>query len=345
MTTHTPAEPSAQSPAPLPPTMAAWHQARYGGPDAQRRGELGVPTPGKHDLLIRVAATGIHAGDVRVMRGDPWLVRLATGIRRPRVAVRGMDVAGTVVATGVEVAGFGVGDEVVAEIPWGGGLAEYAIVPVVRAVRRPDAVPSAAAAVLPVSGGTAWQALESGGVRAGSRVLIVGASGGVGTYAVQLAAHRGADVWALTGARTAGLVTDLGASRVFDYTTVQPGSPELPTDSFDAVIDIAGTAPLRALQQLVRVGGTVVLVSGHGGRVLGPTGRMLAAMFLSRPTRRIRALAATAKPEILQQLLALTADGAIAPVIERTYPFDEAVGALAHVDAGHTVGKVVVLQD
>lgn len=338
---------NAQTPtsSPAPPTMAAWTQPRFGGPEVVTRGEVAAPTPGKSDLLIRVAACGIHAGDVRVMRGDPWLVRLAIGIRRPRVAVRGIDVAGTVVAVGGEVTGFAVGDDVVAEIAWGGGLAEYALVPAAKAVGRPAGVAAATAAVLPVSGGTAWQALEAGGVREGTRVLVIGASGGVGTYAVQLAAHRGAEVWALTGARSIELVTRLGATRCFDYRAVQPGAPELPTSSFDAVIDIAGTAPLTALRDLLREGGTVVLVSGQGGRVLGPMGRMLAAMFVSRSKRRIRALAAAARPEILTQLLALTAEGAISPVIERAYSFDAAGEALAHVDAGHTVGKVVVTVD
>ena len=155
-------------------------------------------------------------------------------------------------------------------------------------------------------------------------------------------APRGAEVWALAGERALDLVTDLGAGRAFDYRRVQPGSPELPAGSFDAVIDIAGTAPLTQLQGLLRDGGTVVLVSGAGGKVLGPMGRMLKAVFVSRRRRRIRSLAATAKPEILARLLELTGDGSIRPVVQTTYPFDKARDALAHVDAGHAVGKVVV---
>ena len=339
MTTNPPA---AGSPTPANGTMRAWVQDRYGGPEVVELDRVPVPVPGATDLLVRVRACGIHAGDVRLMRGDPYLVRLAFGIRRPRTATRGIDVAGTVVAVGSEVTGSRPGDEVVAEIGVGGGLAEYAIVPAARAVVRPADVPVQHAAALPVSGGTAWQALDAAHVASGSRVLVIGAAGGVGTYTVQLAAQRGAEVWALAGERALDLMTDIGAAHAFDYRRVQPGSPEIPAESFDAVIDIAGTAPLSALRGLLRDGGTVALVSGAGGKILGPMGRMLKAVFLSRRRRRIRSLAATAKPEILAQLLELTAQGTIRPVIERTYPFHAARDALAHVDAGHAVGKVVV---
>jgi NADPH:quinone reductase-like Zn-dependent oxidoreductase len=323
-------------------TMPAWLQHSYGGPEVVVSDQLPVPTPGATDLLVRVRACGIHAGDVRLMRGDPYLVRLAFGIRRPRARTRGMDVAGTVVAVGPGVTGFRIDDEVVAEIGVGGGLAEYAIMPAARAVARPADVSAQLAAALPVSGGTAVQALDAAHVASGSRVLVIGAAGGVGTFTVQLAAQRGAEVWALAGERALDLVADLGAGHAFDYTRVQPGSPELPAGSFDAVIDIAGTAPLTELQGLLRDGGTVVLVSGAGGKILGPMGRMLKAAFVSRRARRIRSLAAAAKPEILAQLLELAGRGSIRPVIERTYPFAAARDALAHVDAGHAVGKVVV---
>ena len=231
----------------LPTTMAAWHQ-----PDVVEPARLPVPVPRPTDLLVRVRACGIHAGDARLMRGDPYLVRLAFGIRRPRTAVRGMDVAGTVVAVGSGVTALSPGDEVVAEIGVGGGLAEYAIIPAARAVARPDHVPAQLAAALPVSGGTAVQALDAASVGSGSRVLVIGAAGGFGTFAVQLAAQRGADVWALAGERALDLVTGLGAAHTFDYRQVQPGSPELPAASFDAVIDIAGTAPLSTLRALLR---------------------------------------------------------------------------------------------
>lgn len=333
---------AAALPAALPTTMTAWQQHRYGGPETVAPEAVPVPTPSAGEVLLRVAATSLNSGDVRLMRGEPLLVRAAFGLRRPKHPGRGMDVAGTVVGIGAGVTAFAVGDEVVGELP-GGGLAPFVVAPVDRLVRRPAEVTAATASTLPIAGGTAWRALELAKVAAGARILVIGASGGVGTFTLRLAADRGIEVWALTGARTRELVTGLGATRVFDYAVVQPGSPELGAASFDAVIDIAGTARLRDLQRLVRPGGGVVLVSGHGGRVLGPVGRILRAVALSRRSRRLIPLAATPDTGILTSLLELAAKGRLAPVVERTWPLDEARDALAHVDAGHTVGKVIVL--
>ncbi|MGC5224673.1 NAD(P)-dependent alcohol dehydrogenase [Micromonospora sp. DT81.3] len=329
-------------------TMDAWIQNHYGGPDTAHVVRADVPNPGHDEVLVRVRATSLNAADTHIMRGDPLLLRLFFGIRRPKERTRGRDVAGTVTAIGPDVVELAVGDEVLGELA-GGGLAEYVKAPASRLVRRPANLGPIAAAALPLAGGTAWQAIESGGVAEGRRVLVIGASGGVGTFAVQLAAHRGAEVWALCGARSRGLVEQLGASRTFDYT--QTDASALPPASFDVIIDIAGTAPLRALRSLLRPGsrkqrgGTLVLVSGEGGRVLGPIGRMLRAALLapSGRGRRIRPLAAVTKPDVTSRLAALAADGSIRSVIERTWPLGEAREALAHVDAGHTVGKVVVL--
>ena len=172
---------------------------------------------------------------------------------------------------------------------------------------------------------------------------MIGASGGVGTFTVQLAALRGAEVWALCGERNRALVEGLGATRTFDYRSVQPGSPELGEASFDAVIDIAGTATLSALQGLVRDGGSVVLTSGEGGRVLGPIGRLLKASLRSLGSKRpLRFLAAVAKTDVLEKLVALAADGSLKPVIEKTYPFAEADAAITYLDSRHAAGKLVV---
>jgi len=325
-------------------TMPAWRQHRYGAPDVVALEEAAIPAPGRGEVLLRIRVTALNNGDIRVLRGEPQLVRLAFGLRRPKQPVRGMDVAATVVARGEGVSGFAVGDEIVAELPGGGGLATYAIAPAKRLARRPAMVDPVVAAALPIAAGTAWLALDRAAVRSGRRVLIIGASGGVGHFAVQLAALRGAEVWALCGESNRPLVETLGATRSFDYRRVQPGSPELPDGTFDAVIDIAGTAPLRALQRLVRDGGAVALVSGEGGRVLGPMGRLVAASarsLLSR--RRLRPVAAVPDASVLSQLIALAEKGSLRPVVDRTYPFGEAPAALAHVAAGHTVGKVVVV--
>lgn len=320
--------------------MTAWRQQRYGGPDVVVQETVGTPIPGRGEVLLQVRATALNAGDVHLMRGDPLLVRLFIGLRGPRDPVRGMDVAGTVVALGDGDVPFALGDEVVGELP-GGGLAEFVVAPVSRIVARPSDLEPVTAAALPIAAGTAAQALDLGRVGSGHRVLVLGASGGVGTFAVQLAAERGADVWATCGAANREIVASLGAARTFDYR--QTGLAELPGESFDAVIDIAGTAPLRALQNLLRPGGIAVLVSGEGGRVLGPVGRMLRAAMLSAGSRRkLRALAAKPRTDVLLDLVARAADGRLRAVIERTWPLAEAGDALAHIDAGHTVGKVVV---
>ncbi|GAA1952254.1 NAD(P)-dependent alcohol dehydrogenase [Microbacterium aquimaris] len=325
-----------------PETMSAWTQSGYGEVDAVTRQQIRTPRPGAGEVLLRVRATALNNGDVRIMRGEPWLVRLAFGIRRPKQPVRGIAVAGTVAATGPGVAALAVGDEVVGELD-GGGLADYVVAKAERLVRRPEAVSVIDAASLPVAAVTASLALDAAGADGPGRVLVIGASGGVGSFAVMLAAARGAEVWALCGERNQAVVEGWGASRTFDYRRVQPGSAEVGGD-FDAVLDIAGTASLSALRALVRDGGVVVLVSGEGGRLLGPIPRILAAAVRSIGARRpLRPLAAGAHPEVIERMLALVAEGTLRPHIERTVSIDDADRALAHLASGHAVGKTVVV--
>lgn len=320
-------------------TMPAWVQRSYGGAETVSLAELPIPAPRPDQVQVRVRATGLNAADVRIMRGDPLLVRLAFGLRRPRQPVRGMDIAGTIAAIGTAVEGFAIGDEVVAEAD-GGGLAPLVAVAASRLALRPDAVAPDAAAALPLAGGTAAQALDRAGVD-GGRVLVIGASGGVGTFAVQLAALRGAEVWALCGAHSQQLVEGLGASRSFDYR--QTDAADLPHAWFDAIIEIAGSASLKTLVRLLAPGGTLVLVGGEGGRALGPIPRMLRAALMRKGAgRRIRPLTATADAATLRELLELTAAGRLAPVIEHRFGFDEAQDALARQDSGRVVGKLVV---
>ncbi|WP_341955505.1 NAD(P)-dependent alcohol dehydrogenase [Microbacterium sp. LWH13-1.2] len=336
-------------------TMPAWARATYGSADGFRLERIPMPVPRRGEVVLRVEATSLNAGDVRLMLGDPLLVRPVFGLTRPKYPVRGMEVAGTVVAVGPNAIGAELGERVVGELVGGGGLASHVAVPADRLVPIPPDVTSVTAACLPVAAGTAWQALDRAGIgihsearierhrseHAVPRVLVIGASGGVGTFAVQLAALRGAEVWATCGERNSRLVEHLGAVRTLDHRH-SPLSA-LPAGHFDAVIDIAGGTGLRELQRLVVAGGAVVLVTGDGGHVLGPIPRMLKAAFLSiGSTRRIRPLAATPRTEVLAKLLELTAEGRITPVIQREYGFDRASSALAHLEAGHAVGKVVV---
>ncbi|WP_460796433.1 NAD(P)-dependent alcohol dehydrogenase [Microbacterium sp. GXF0217] len=326
-------------------TMTAWQRETYGAAAGTAPAELPVPTPGRGEVVIRVHATALNAGDRHILHGEPLLVRPVFGLRRPKQPVRGMDVAGTVTAVGPGVVSAEIGEDVVVELPGGGGLAAFAVAPASRLAPRPPGVTPAFAATLPIAAGTAWQALDLAGIGidgdAQPRVLILGASGGVGTFAVQLAALRGAEVWASCGERSAALVRRLGAARTFDLR--QPSPSSLPDGGFHAVLDIAGGMPLRQLQRLLASGGHAVLVGGEGGGVLGPIPRMLGAAVRSIGSRRrIRSLAAAAHPEILGKLLELVDDGLLVPVVEREYAFAEASDALVHLEAGHTTGKVVV---
>lgn len=332
---------------PMTPTMPAWRNEHYGPADATRLADIARPTPEPGEVLLQVRATALNAGDVRLMLGDPLLVRPVFGLTMPKQPVRGMDVAGRIISLGAGVTDAAVGDEVVVELPGGGGLAPFAVAPAARLSARPAELSPVEAACLPIAGGTAWQALDLARIvpaERPQRVLVIGASGGVGTFLVQLAALRGAEVWATCGERNRALVEELGAVRVIDHRTT-PLS-ELPAAHFDAVIDVVGGLALRPLQHRVTPGGVVVMISGDGGPVLGPVPRMLKAALLSvGSSRRIRPLAAAPKPAIVTQLLALAAAGSVRPVIEREYAFAEASAALAHVASGHTVGKVVVLAE
>lgn len=321
-------------------TMPAWRSAEYGPAAGTTEAVVPTPSPGRGEVLLRIRATALNAGDVRIMLGDPLLVRPAFGLRRPRQPIRGLDVAGTVAAVGENVDDWQLGDEVIAELSTGGGLAQYAVARADRLAARPGDLAPEVAATLPISGGTAVQALDVAGVRDGHRILVIGASGGVGTFTVQLAALRGAEVWATCGEPNRALIESIGATRTFDYRHTDLST--VPT-TFDAIIDIAGTAPLGQLKRLLAPAGTVAMVAGEGGRVLGPIPRMLRGLFLSIGSRRsIRMVAAASKRDINAQLVALAADGKVTPVIEQILPWDAAVDGLARLESGRTVGKVVV---
>lgn len=327
----------------VPPTMTVWRQHAYGSADIVAAETVPVPEPRKGEALVRVDAVSLNSADVHLLRGTPLLLRVFFGLRRPRVPGRGMDVAGTVVALGEGVEGLRVGDEVV-----GSGeetLADYVAVPATRLTTRPPAVDAVTASTLPIAGNTAVTALDACGVAAGHRVLVIGAGGGVGTLTVQLAAARGAEVWATAGARAEEVLRQLGAARTFDYRTTDLSV--LPAASFDAIIDIAGEPPLRVLRDLLRRDGrtrvgTIALVGGGAENVLGPIPRMLRSLFVRA---RIRPIAAVTKTPVTANLVELVASGELTPPVERTWPLAEARAALAWVETGHTVGKVVVVAD
>lgn len=317
--------------------MHAWTQSQYGTADVLVQTEVPEPTPAAGQIVVRPEASSVNSGDVRVMRGDPMLVRLAFGLRRPRVDVRGMDVAGVVVAIGAGVDDIRVGDVVVAEAAK--AFADLVVVAAERAVILPGAVPPHVAALLPVAGGTALLALDRTDAKPGERVLVLGAAGGVGDLAVRLASARGARVTACARESGAAVAALAGAERVLPRGA---STAELTADGrFDVVIDVSGDRPLRELRALLRDGGRAALVAGSGGRILGPVPRLLRAAMLTRKRARLIPITALANTERLRRLVEAAAAGLL-PHVGAEYSDDQVPAALAYLDAGHAHGKVLI---
>ncbi|WP_164863583.1 NAD(P)-dependent alcohol dehydrogenase [Agromyces sp. LHK192] len=327
--------------------MRAVTQHRYGGPEVLGLEAVARPVPKPDEVLIEVHAVDIASGDVRVMRGEPKLMRLFFGLRRPRVPTVGRDVAGVVAAVGADVTRFAVGDRVCGETAQG-GWAEYAVLPERFAVPIPDGLPFADAATLPVSGGTAVQGLRLAGIdpmggpgEARPRLLVIGASGGVGGFAVQLASAAGCEVVGVCSPSKSEHVLALGAQRTLDRGTAWPAAE--PAGSYDAVFDLGGGQSLGELARLVRRGGTVVLSAGGGDGLLGPIPRLLGATLRNPFTpARLKPLAAGRDTAILEDLLGRLAAGGIRPMIDRVMPLSEAAHAVETYLAGGVRGKLVL---
>jgi NADPH:quinone reductase-like Zn-dependent oxidoreductase len=321
-------------------TMKAIVNHTYGPPDVLRLDHVDMPTPADDQVLVRVEAAGVNRGDWHATTGLPAIVRVAEfGVRRPTVAVRGTDLAGTVTAVGRDVRRFQPGDAVVG---WADGtFAEHAATSPDRLAMLPAHVSATQAAALPTTGVTALQAVRDvAGVKPGHRVLVVGASGGVGSFAVQIARALGAEVTGVTSTRNIELVRSLGATDVVDYTArdVVDG-PE----RYDVVIDVAGAHGPAAWRRVLTPTGTLVLVGGPQGRWVGGMVRFVAALALSRVvSQRLVPLFSTSRAADLAELAELVSAGAVTPVVDRTVTLPETPDAIRRVGAGHTRGKVVV---
>lgn len=288
------------------------------------------------EVLVRTAAVSLNAADVLLTRGDPLLVRVAFGWRRPRQRVRGRDLAGVVTAVGPDVVSPVVGDRVAGELP--GSLAGEVRAPAHVLAVVPDGVGWEDAATVPLAGATALQAVRLAGaaVQPGTRVLVTGAAGGVGSFVVQLARAQGAEVVGECSPTKADTVRGLGAQ------ALARGSA-LPEGGFDVVVDVGGGRSLGELRRATRAGGTVVLVSGRGGRVAGPLRRIALARVLTFVVpQRLRTLSAHADQADVAQVLARVADGSVHPVIGAVVPFEQTIDAFALLDAGAVHGKAVI---
>jgi len=321
--------------------MKAIVQDRYGSTDVLKLGEIDKPEIGEDEVLLRVHAAGLDPGVWHLMTGLPYLVRiLGYGLRGPRVRVPGNDVAGRVEAVGKNVTRFQAGDEVFGSCP--SSFAEYASAREDKIALKPARLTFEQAAAVPTSSYTALQGLrETGELEAGQQVLIIGASGGVGSFAVQLAKALGAEVTGVCSTAKVETVRSIGADHVIDYTQddiVQPGQ------RYDLILDTAGNRSLSNLRATLTPRGTLVIVGGEGGgRWLGGTERQIGGLLLSPFVgQRLRSFVAAVRQEDLRFLIELIEAGKLTPLIDRTYPLGEVPEAIRYLEQGHARGKVVI---
>jgi len=314
--------------------MKAIVQNDYGSPDVLSLAEVAQPTVKENEVLVRVKAVSINAGDVFAMRGNPWPTRLIAGFPKPQNYILGQDMAGVVEAAGSSVMQFRPGDEVYASC--GGALAEYVSVAEDKLALKPINLTFEQAAAIPTAAITALKGLRDvGKLRAGQKVLINGASGGVGTFAVQIAKALGAEVTGVCSARNVDMVRSLGADKVIDYTKedfTQNGR------RYDLILDNVASHSFSDLIRVLTPQGLIVPNSGHSGMgyvfkafLLSPFQRQLASMYLSVPNGKD-----------LMELKEWLEAGQVKPVIEQTYPLREAPEAFRYLDKEHARGKVVI---
>lgn len=327
--------------------MKAVVQDRYG--DTLEFTTVDTPVAGDGEVLVQVCAASVNAYDWHIMRGDPYLARVmmrsVAGFRGPKGKIRGRDFAGRVVATGRNVTRFKPGDEVYGDtFHRSGTFAEYVCVPAGQMAHKPANLTFEEAAALPLAANTALMGLRDvAEVRSGQRVLVNGASGGVGTFAVQIARSYGAEVTAVCSTRNVELVRELGADHVVDYTREDF---TLGGQRFDVVFDLVANRSLTALRRVLTPSGTLVLSGGgtsDGGSLVGPMGLVIRSQLLAPFVRhRIVVLSETPSSENLVALRELVESGKVTPVVDRTFPLDQVAAAIRYVEVEHARAKVVI---
>ncbi len=320
--------------------MRAIVQHGYGTADVLSVGEIERPVPGAGEVLVQVRAASVDRGTWHLMAGMPYAVRLVSGLRAPKRAVPGLAVAGVVVEIGSDVTRFGPGDEVFGIS--NGSLAEFATAREVKLARKPANLTFEQSAAMPVSAPTALQGLSDvGRLEAGQRVLVIGASGGVGTFAVQIAKALGAEVTGVCSTGKIDLVRSIGADHVIDYTNSDYADG---AQKYDLILDIAGNSSLSRLRRALARRGTLVIAGGEeGGRWFGGTDRQLRALALSPFVgQRLTTFIAKEHFASLERLTKLAEDGQLVPVIEQTYPLSDTPKAMRHLEAGNARGKLVI---
>jgi NADPH:quinone reductase-like Zn-dependent oxidoreductase len=311
----------------------------YGAPEVLRLETIAKPACADDQVLVRVRAASVNPLEWHFMRGTPYVGRLGMGLRKPKVTRLGVDVAGQVETVGPNVTQFKPGDEVFGSAY--GALAEFACASERGLVLKPDNLTFAQAASVPVAAVTALQGLrDRGRVKPGQRVLINGASGGVGTFAVQIAKSMGAHVTGVCSTRNVEMVRSIGADQVIDYTKedfTRSGQ------SYDVILDMVGSRSLSASRRVLTPGGTYVMVGGPSGRWIAPLDRAIAAKVLSWfVSQNMGMMLAELNQKDLGVLSDLMRAGKVKPVIDRTYPLSQVPEAIRYLEAGHARGKVVI---
>jgi NADPH:quinone reductase-like Zn-dependent oxidoreductase len=322
--------------------MKAIVSETYGSPEALELREIAPPAVDTDDVLVRVRAASVNPADWHLLRGEPALLRLMSGLRRPKRSVPGMDVAGVVEQVGAGVTRFRPGDDVFGSCS--GGFAELARGKESDFAAKPAEVDFEQAAAVPIAGCTALEGLrDHGRLRRGQRVLVNGAAGGVGTFAVQLAKNIGGDVTAVCRTTNIELVRSLGADHVVDYTVEDFARGDA---RYDLILNIAGNRSLADLRRALTPRGTLVLIGagvGRGGDGIGPLARPVAALVLTRfVSQRMVSFIAKVRATDLAELAELIETGKVTPVIDRVYPLAEVPDAIRYLETGHARGKVVI---
>jgi NADPH:quinone reductase-like Zn-dependent oxidoreductase len=322
--------------------MKAIVQDTYGPADVLELREIEKPEVGENDVLVRVRAAGSGPDVWHIMTGQPYMARAALGFRRPKVRVRGWDVAGTVEAVGASVTDFRPGDEVMG-VAEGGSFAEYAVTSPDKLVPKPANLSFEQAAALPISGVTALQALrDKAHLQSGQTVLVIGAGGGVGTLAVQVAKAFGAHATGVASSSKLDLVRSIGADDVIDYTREDFTDGSM---KWDVIVDTAGRRPLRQLRRALAPKGTLVVVGGDGGgRWTGGFFRGMLRGPLVSPFvgQKLMGLNSKVTREDLQGVVELAKAGKLRPVIGHTYALNETPEAIRELETGHAAGKLVI---
>jgi NADPH:quinone reductase-like Zn-dependent oxidoreductase len=321
--------------------MKAIVQERFGSPDVLQLVDTDMPEVGADDVLVRVHAAALNPADWHILRGDPLVARLmGVGLTKPRGRVAGIDAAGVVEAVGAKVRGLQPGDEVLGFLR--GAFAEYACAAATMMVPKPVSLTFEQAAAIPIAATTALRGIRDvGAVKAGQRVLINGAGGGVGTFAVQIAAALGAQVTGVCSTRNVELVRSIGAEHVIDYTMEDFTAG--PT-RYDVILDNVSNLPLAKLRGALTPKGTLVLNGGGSpGHVFGPVAGILQAVVANLfVSQRLRPLPSRQKREELLVVTELIEDGKLTPIVDRTYALADTAEGLSYVEQGHARGKVVI---